>query len=143
MQSAMSLPMTLPAPMSAGSIEAYIQVANRVPMLSAERERELALRLREHLDVDRELLENLARKTGVAIQSMEPQATPQHPRYRETKVELGYVEAAAGKLLLLGGGPGVRRAAFEIGPRRLTVSDGEGTKTVTVNVKLGATVVAQ
>jgi type II secretory pathway component PulM len=37
----------------------------------------------------RTTLENLARKTGVAIQSMEPQATPQYPRYRETKVELG------------------------------------------------------
>ena len=52
MQTAMSLPMTLPAPMSAGSIEAYIQAVNRVPMLSAERERALALRLREHNDLE-------------------------------------------------------------------------------------------
>ena len=52
MQSAMSLPMTLPAPMSAGSIEAYIQAINRVPMLTAERERALALRLREHNDLE-------------------------------------------------------------------------------------------
>lgn len=37
----------------------------------------------------RTTLESLASKTGVAIQSMEPQATPQHPRYRETTVELG------------------------------------------------------
>jgi RNA polymerase sigma-32 factor len=48
----MSLPMTLPAPMSAGSIEAYIQAVNKVPMLSAERERALALRLREHNDLE-------------------------------------------------------------------------------------------
>lgn len=37
----------------------------------------------------RTTLENLARKTGVAIQSMEPQASPQNARYRETQVELG------------------------------------------------------
>jgi RNA polymerase sigma-32 factor len=52
MQTAMSLPMTLPAPLSAGSIEAYIQAVNRVPMLTAERERELGLRLREHNDLE-------------------------------------------------------------------------------------------
>ena len=52
MQSAMSLPMALPAPMSAGSIEAYIQAVNRVPMLTAEKERELALRLRERDDLE-------------------------------------------------------------------------------------------
>ena len=52
MQSAMSLPITLPAPMSAGSIEAYIQAINRVPMLTAERERALALRLREYNDLE-------------------------------------------------------------------------------------------
>jgi RNA polymerase sigma-32 factor len=52
MQAAMSLPMTLAAPISAGSIDAYIQSVNRVPLLSAERERELALRLRDHNDLD-------------------------------------------------------------------------------------------
>ncbi len=52
MQTAMSLPMTLPAPTSAGSIEAYIQAVNRVPLLSAATERALALRLREHGDVE-------------------------------------------------------------------------------------------
>jgi RNA polymerase sigma-32 factor len=52
MQSAMSLPMTLPAPLSAGSIEAYIQAVNRVPLLSAERERALGLRLREDNDLE-------------------------------------------------------------------------------------------
>jgi RNA polymerase sigma-32 factor len=48
----MSLPMTLPAPLSAGSIEAYIQAANRIPMLTPERERALALRLREQNDLE-------------------------------------------------------------------------------------------
>src|SRR5258706_6388256 len=52
MQSAMSLPMTLPAPISAGSIQAYIQAVNRMPLLSAEREHTLALRLREHDDLE-------------------------------------------------------------------------------------------
>jgi len=51
MQTAMALPMTLPA-LSAGSIEAYIQAANRVPMLTPERERALAQRLHEHDDID-------------------------------------------------------------------------------------------
>jgi RNA polymerase sigma-32 factor len=50
MQTAM--PMPLPAPISAGSIDAYIQAVNRIPMLTPERERALALRLREHGDVE-------------------------------------------------------------------------------------------
>jgi RNA polymerase sigma-32 factor len=52
MQGVMPLPMTLPAPISAGSIEAYVQAVSRFPMLSAERERELALRLRAHNDLE-------------------------------------------------------------------------------------------
>jgi len=52
MQTAMSLPMTLPASISAGSIEAYIQAVNRIPMLTPERERALVLRLREHDDLE-------------------------------------------------------------------------------------------
>jgi RNA polymerase sigma-32 factor len=48
----MPLPMTLPVPISAGSIEAYIQAANRIPMLTVERERALALRLHEHNDLE-------------------------------------------------------------------------------------------
>jgi RNA polymerase sigma-32 factor len=35
-----------------GSIEGYIQSVNRIPVLSAEEERNLALRLREHNDLD-------------------------------------------------------------------------------------------
>jgi RNA polymerase sigma-32 factor len=52
MQAAMVLPVRLPALTSAGSIEAYIQAVNRVPMLSVEEERSLALRLREHNDLE-------------------------------------------------------------------------------------------
>jgi RNA polymerase sigma-32 factor len=52
MQAAMTLPMALPAPISAGSIESYIQAVNRIPMLSAEGERELAVRLRERNDLE-------------------------------------------------------------------------------------------
>ena len=52
MQTAMSLPMTLPAPISAGSIDAYIQAVNRIPMLAAEEERALASRLREQNDLE-------------------------------------------------------------------------------------------
>jgi len=52
MQSALSLPMMLPAPVSAGSIEAYIQAVNRIPLLTAESERALAVRLREHGDLE-------------------------------------------------------------------------------------------
>ncbi len=52
MQATMSLPMTLPTPVSAGSIESYIQAVNRIPMLTAESERALAVRLREHNDLD-------------------------------------------------------------------------------------------
>jgi RNA polymerase sigma-32 factor len=52
MQAAMTLPVRLPAPISAGSIEAYIQAVNRVPMLSAGEERALALRLRENNDLE-------------------------------------------------------------------------------------------
>ena len=52
MQTAMSLSKTLPAPLSAGSIEAYIQAVNRIPMLTADKERALALRLSKHNDIE-------------------------------------------------------------------------------------------
>jgi RNA polymerase sigma-32 factor len=51
MQTAMALPMTLPAPMAAGSLEAYIQTVNRFPLLSAEEEQRLARRFREAGDL--------------------------------------------------------------------------------------------
>ncbi|MGH8764932.1 MAG: RNA polymerase sigma factor RpoH [Burkholderiales bacterium] len=53
MQTALSLPaLSLAVPQTAGSLEAYIQAARRVPMLSAEQERALAVRLREHNDLN-------------------------------------------------------------------------------------------
>ncbi len=52
MQTAMTLPMTFPAPISAGSIDTYIQAVNRIPLLSAEEERALATRLRESNDLE-------------------------------------------------------------------------------------------
>ena len=47
-----ALPMALPLPMAAGSLEAYIQSVSRFPLLSAEQEREYALRYRRDGDVD-------------------------------------------------------------------------------------------
>ncbi len=40
------------APISTGSIEAYIQSVNRIPVLSAEEEKALARRLRDHNDLE-------------------------------------------------------------------------------------------
>ena len=37
----------------------------------------------------RTTLETLARQASVKVESMEPQASPSHPQYRETKVEVG------------------------------------------------------
>jgi len=59
------------------------------------------------------------------------------------RFELGFVEAATGKLLQVGAGPGVKRAAFDVGPHRVTVTDDEGTHVTTVNVRVGTTVIAQ
>jgi RNA polymerase sigma-32 factor len=52
MQATMSLPVTVPMPMATGSIEAYIQTVNRFPILTAEQERELALRFRSSNDLE-------------------------------------------------------------------------------------------
>ena len=58
-------------------------------------------------------------------------------------VDFGYVEAPPNKVLQLGAGPGVRRALFEVGTRKVTVGGGdEPPKSVTVKVTAGATVVA-
>jgi len=57
----------------------------------------------------------------------------------EVRFELGFIDAGAGKQLQVGGAA-VRRAAFEAGARRVTVSGGEdGPHQVTVVVKPGAT----
>jgi len=52
MQATMALPVSVPMPMATGSLEAYIQTVSRFPMLTAEQERELALRFRAHNDLD-------------------------------------------------------------------------------------------
>ncbi|WP_417666144.1 RNA polymerase sigma factor RpoH [Pseudidiomarina sp.] len=44
--------MALAVPQSGGSLEAYISTVNRIPMLSAEEERELATRLQEQDDLE-------------------------------------------------------------------------------------------
>ena len=52
MQATMPLPASVPMPMPTGSLEAYIQTVNRIPLLSAEQERALAVRWREHQDLE-------------------------------------------------------------------------------------------
>jgi RNA polymerase sigma-32 factor len=52
MHSAQALPMTMPMPLAAGSLEAYIQSVNRLPLLSAEQEQDYARRWREENDVE-------------------------------------------------------------------------------------------
>ena len=58
----------------------------------------------------------------------------------ELALELGFVEASAGKHLLIGA-TRVRRAAFEVGPRKVTIKDEQGTHTASVVVKAGAVTV--
>ena len=48
----MSNTLTIPMALPAGSLDTYIQSVNRIPMVSAEDERELALRFREEGDLD-------------------------------------------------------------------------------------------
>ena len=52
MQATMALPVSVPMPMATGSLEAYIQTVGRFPILTADEERELALRFRAHNDLD-------------------------------------------------------------------------------------------
>jgi RNA polymerase sigma-32 factor len=47
-----SMPLSLPLPTTAGSLESYIQAVNRIPMLSAEQEISLARRFRKENDLD-------------------------------------------------------------------------------------------
>ena len=44
--------MSVSLPMPAGSLDTYIQTVNRIPMLTAQQERELALRFRNQNDLD-------------------------------------------------------------------------------------------
>jgi RNA polymerase sigma-32 factor len=52
MRSAQTLPMALPLPMAAGSLEAYIQSVNRFPLLSAEQELDYARRYQREGDLE-------------------------------------------------------------------------------------------
>ena len=52
MNSTQALPLALPQPMGAGSLEAYIQSVNRLPLLSLEQEQAFARRWREQNDVE-------------------------------------------------------------------------------------------
>jgi RNA polymerase sigma-32 factor len=52
MQETLPLPGSVLVPMPVGSLEAYIQTVNRFPILSAEEERALAQRFREHGDLE-------------------------------------------------------------------------------------------
>jgi RNA polymerase sigma-32 factor len=52
MQATLPLSGSFPVPMPTGSLEAYISTVNRFPLLSAEEERSLAQRLRDHDDLD-------------------------------------------------------------------------------------------
>jgi RNA polymerase sigma-32 factor len=52
MRSNQTLPMALPLPMAAGSLEAYIQSVKRFPLLSAEQERDYARRYQRDGDLD-------------------------------------------------------------------------------------------
>jgi RNA polymerase sigma-32 factor len=52
MQATMPLPASVLMPMPAGSLEAYVQTVNRIPILSAEQERALAVRWREQQDLE-------------------------------------------------------------------------------------------
>jgi RNA polymerase sigma-32 factor len=47
-----ALPMAMPLPMMAGSLEAYIQSVNRLPLLSVEEEQRYARRWREENDIE-------------------------------------------------------------------------------------------
>jgi len=51
-QSTQALPMVLPQPMAAGSLEAYIQTVNRLPLLTAEEEVAYARRYRQKGDLE-------------------------------------------------------------------------------------------
>jgi len=51
MRSTRALPMAMPMPMAVGSLEAYVQSVNRLPLLTADQERDFARRWREQDDV--------------------------------------------------------------------------------------------
>jgi hypothetical protein len=58
----------------------------------------------------------------------------------DVKFDLGFVETGAGKAVQVAPGVAARRAVFEAGPHRLTITGGDdGPHQVTVVVHAGAT----
>ena len=55
------------------------------------------------------------------------------------RIEFGFVEAPDGKTIVVGTGPGVKRAALEAGTRTITIADDAGTHTASVEVRPGKT----
>src|ERR1039457_1485308 len=52
MQTSLALPVPVSIPLATGSLESYVRTVNRFPLLSAEEEQRLAVRLRDHGDLD-------------------------------------------------------------------------------------------
>jgi hypothetical protein len=59
------------------------------------------------------------------------------------RFELGFVEAAAGKQIELGGGAVAHKVALEAGARTVVVGDDAGTHSVAVKVRTGATTIVK
>jgi hypothetical protein len=57
------------------------------------------------------------------------------------RIELGFVDAASGKTIVVGPGTVSKHVAYEVGPHQVTVNDESGTHSVAVRVKVGQTVV--
>jgi hypothetical protein len=57
------------------------------------------------------------------------------------KIEIGFVDAASGKTIIVAPGIVSKHVAYEVGPHQVTVNDESGTHPVAVRVKLGQTVV--
>ena len=74
------------AEQSLGAMARLRQEYDDVRQRLADVERRIAEGPRGNL---RTTLEELARQAGVRVESMEPQASPAHARFRETKVEVG------------------------------------------------------
>ncbi len=60
----------------------------------------------------------------------------------DVKFDLGYVEVGGGKMIQLAPGLATRRATFEAGQHRITVTGEDGSHQTSVNVKPGATTTA-
>ena len=86
MNKRLAIPMTLPT----GSMEAYISAAFQLPMLSAEEEHELAVRLRDHGDLEaaRSLIMSHLRFVVKIARGYSGYGLPQHDLIQEGSVGL-------------------------------------------------------